>query len=70
MDEATQIRFTTFFETKKVMAEPTFTHLNKSQKGVLPVHKIRCNNEEYNILPEKVAIGKGCKLDLTFGCMG
>ena len=70
VDEATQIKFTTFFETKKFIAEPTCTQLNKSQKGGLLVHKIRCNNEEDNVLLEKVAIDMGCKIDLTFYFMG
>lgn len=70
VDERTKFKTSAFYDTKSGMIEPTCAQFEKNRYEGKPVKFVRCDNAGENIKLEKIANGKGWKLNLTFEYTG
>ena len=66
VDEKTQLKFSTFHQSKSGMVEPTCEQFQKWKAAGMPVKQVRCDNAGENKQLEKRAASADWKLDIDF----
>jgi hypothetical protein len=66
VNECTQLKFTSFFEKKDGMIEPTCLQLDKWQQNGMPVGSIRLDGAEESKILQKRAETAAWKLNINF----
>jgi hypothetical protein len=66
VDERTQLKFSSFYEKKSDMVEPTCVQLNKWQQAGLKVTYIRLDNAGENLKLQEVSDSKEWKLGIKY----